>query len=203
MTDLSITVNGMKFDNPFVLGSGPPGTNGKVIARVVRPRLGRHGRARRSRSTRARSSTPRRATRKLRGRASEEVIGFENIELISDRPYAGLARRSPPAQEELPEQDPDRVDHGGVPQGGLAADRPRGPGDRRRRLRAEPVVPARPARAQDGHGDGREPRHRRGGRRLGEAGRDDPGVGEDDAERRQPDGAGRAPRCAAAPTASR
>ena len=31
--DLSITVNGMKFDNPFVLGSGPPGTNGKVIAR--------------------------------------------------------------------------------------------------------------------------------------------------------------------------
>ena len=30
-----------------------------------------------------------------------------------------------------------------------------------------------------------------------------PGVGEDDAERRQPDGAGRAPRCAAAPTASR
>ena len=33
MTDLSITVNGMTFDNPFVLGSGPPGTNGKVIAR--------------------------------------------------------------------------------------------------------------------------------------------------------------------------
>jgi len=28
VTDLSITVNGMKFDNPFVLGSGPPGTNG-------------------------------------------------------------------------------------------------------------------------------------------------------------------------------
>ena len=33
MTDLSITVNGMKFENPFLLGSGPPGTNGKVIAR--------------------------------------------------------------------------------------------------------------------------------------------------------------------------
>ena len=26
--DLSITVNGMVFENPFVLGSGPPGTNG-------------------------------------------------------------------------------------------------------------------------------------------------------------------------------
>jgi len=36
VTDLSITVNGMKFENPFVLGSGPPGTNGKVIARQGR-----------------------------------------------------------------------------------------------------------------------------------------------------------------------
>ena len=34
--DLSITVNGMKFPNPFVLGSGPPGTNGKVIATMSR-----------------------------------------------------------------------------------------------------------------------------------------------------------------------
>ncbi len=28
--DLSITVNGIKFPNPFLLGSGPPGTNGQV-----------------------------------------------------------------------------------------------------------------------------------------------------------------------------
>ena len=33
MADLSVTVNGMKFPNPFVLGSGPPGTNAKVINR--------------------------------------------------------------------------------------------------------------------------------------------------------------------------
>ena len=31
--DLSITVNGMRFENPFVLGSGPPGTNARVIAK--------------------------------------------------------------------------------------------------------------------------------------------------------------------------
>ena len=31
--DLSITVNGMKFPNPFLLGSGPPGTNARVIAK--------------------------------------------------------------------------------------------------------------------------------------------------------------------------
>ena len=30
---LKITVNGMNFDNPFLLGSGPPGTNAKVIAK--------------------------------------------------------------------------------------------------------------------------------------------------------------------------
>ena len=33
MADISVTVNGMKFPNPFVLGSGPPGTNAKVINR--------------------------------------------------------------------------------------------------------------------------------------------------------------------------
>ena len=31
--DLSIEVNGMQFENPFILGSGPPGTNGKVISK--------------------------------------------------------------------------------------------------------------------------------------------------------------------------
>ncbi len=31
---LAITVNGrIEFDNPFMLASGPPGTNGKVIAK--------------------------------------------------------------------------------------------------------------------------------------------------------------------------
>src|SRR4051794_3655538 len=31
--DLSVVVNGMVFENPFVLGSGPPGTNARVIAK--------------------------------------------------------------------------------------------------------------------------------------------------------------------------
>ena len=87
MTDLSITVNGMKFENPFVLGSGPPGTNGKVIARSYD--LGWGGMVCKTFSLDASkviNTAPRYA--KLRGRSSEEVIGFENIELISDRPYA-------------------------------------------------------------------------------------------------------------------
>jgi dihydroorotate dehydrogenase subfamily 1 len=86
VTDLSITVNGMKFDNPFVLGSGPPGTNGKVIARSFD--LGWGGMVAKTISLEAAkviNTAPRYA--KLRGRTSDEVIGFENIELISDRPY--------------------------------------------------------------------------------------------------------------------
>ena len=30
---LKTTVNGMEFENPFLLGSGPPGTNARVIAK--------------------------------------------------------------------------------------------------------------------------------------------------------------------------
>ena len=86
MADLSITVNGMKFDNPFVLGSGPPGTNGKVIARSYD--LGWGGMVCKTFSLDASkviNTAPRYA--KVRGRESDEVIGFQNIELISDRPY--------------------------------------------------------------------------------------------------------------------
>jgi len=85
--DLSITVNGMSFDNPFVLGSGPPGTNGKVIARSFE--LGWGGMVAKTfalDASKVINVAPRYA--KLRGRSSEEVIGFQNIELISDRPYA-------------------------------------------------------------------------------------------------------------------
>ena len=80
----------MTFPNPFVIGSGPPGTNYKTIAKAydagwggvvaktvsltdnpvnnVAPRYGQH-----------RFSTDDHAKR-------GETIGFTNIELISDRP---------------------------------------------------------------------------------------------------------------------
>lgn len=32
--DLSVTVNGLKLPNPFVIGSGPPGTNYAVMKRA-------------------------------------------------------------------------------------------------------------------------------------------------------------------------
>ena len=86
MPTLETTVNGLKMPNPFVIGSGPPGTNGNVIGKAfdegwgavicktisldaskvvnVQPRYGR-----------------------LRARDSQEIIGWENIELISDRSF--------------------------------------------------------------------------------------------------------------------
>src|SRR6476659_3280306 len=87
MPDLSVTVDGLKLPNPFVIGSGPPGTNANVIGKAfdegwgavicktvsldaskvvnVQPRYGR-----------------------LRAAESQEIIGWENIELISDRPFS-------------------------------------------------------------------------------------------------------------------
>ncbi len=86
MAHLGITVNGMKFPNPFVLGSGPPGTNAKVIKRSFE--LGWGGIVCKTISldnTQVHNTVPRYG--KLAARESGEVIGFQNIELISDRPF--------------------------------------------------------------------------------------------------------------------
>jgi dihydroorotate dehydrogenase subfamily 1 len=83
--DLSITVNGIKFPNPFLLGSGPPGTNARVIAKSFDAGWG--GAVAKTvslESAKVVNVVPRYG--KLRSRTSGEVIGFENIELISDRP---------------------------------------------------------------------------------------------------------------------
>jgi dihydroorotate dehydrogenase subfamily 1 len=83
--DLSITVNGMKFPNPFLLGSGPPGTNARVLAKSYDAGWG--GAVAKTislESAKVVNVVPRYG--KLRSRTTGEVIGFENIELISDRP---------------------------------------------------------------------------------------------------------------------
>ncbi len=84
---LKTVVNGIEFDNPFLLGSGPPGTNAKVIAKSFD--LGWGGVVCKTISLDASkviNTAPRYA--KLKAREDEKVvIGFENIELISDRPF--------------------------------------------------------------------------------------------------------------------
>lgn len=85
MATLVTTVDGLRYPNPFVIGSGPPSTNAKIIQKAydagwggvvaktvaltdtdvvnVQPRYG-----------------------KLRSK-SKDNVGFQNIELISDRPF--------------------------------------------------------------------------------------------------------------------
>jgi dihydropyrimidine dehydrogenase (NADP+) len=83
--DLSIIVNGIKFPNPFLLGSGPPGTNARVLAKAYDAGWG--GAVAKTvslESSKVVNVVPRYG--KLRSRENNEVIGFQNIELISDRP---------------------------------------------------------------------------------------------------------------------
>ncbi len=84
---LNITVNGMTFDNPFLLASGPPGTNARVIMKSYD--LGWGGNVCKTISLDASkviNTNPRYG--KLRDPDDrKKVIGFENIELISDRPF--------------------------------------------------------------------------------------------------------------------
>jgi dihydroorotate dehydrogenase subfamily 1 len=83
---LKTTVNGIDFENPFLPGSGPPGTNAKVIAKSYD--LGWGGMVCKTislDSSKVINTAPRYG--KYKSRENGEVIGFENIELISDRPF--------------------------------------------------------------------------------------------------------------------
>src|SRR6186713_2788161 len=103
MADLSTTVDGLKLPNPLIIASGPPGTNANVIGKAydegwgavicktvsldaskvvnVQPRYGR-----------------------LRSDA-DEIIGWENIELISDRPFETWIEEF----KQLKDKYPDRI----------------------------------------------------------------------------------------------
>jgi dihydroorotate dehydrogenase subfamily 1 len=86
MATLETTVNGLKFKNPFVIGSGPPGTNANVIRKAFDEGWG--GVVAKTISMDASKVTnvaPRYA--RMRAQNSKEVIGWQNIELISDRPF--------------------------------------------------------------------------------------------------------------------
>jgi len=85
MTDLSVHINGLDLPNPFIIGSGPPGTNAKVIGKAFDEGWG--GVVAKTVSldaSKIRNVAPRYS--RLREKASNEIYGWENIELISDRP---------------------------------------------------------------------------------------------------------------------
>lgn len=85
MPTLATTVDGLKLPNPFLIASGPPGTNFNVISRAFREGWG--GVVAKTVSLDASkvvNVSPRYG--KLHAADGREVVGWENIELISDRP---------------------------------------------------------------------------------------------------------------------
>src|SRR5580692_7329128 len=86
MPTLATTVDGLKLANPFIIGSGPPGTNMNVIAKAFKEGWGAViAKTISLDASKVINVTPRYA--KLMGKDSDEVVGWENIELISDRPF--------------------------------------------------------------------------------------------------------------------
>ncbi len=86
MADLSITVDGLRMPNPFVIGSGPPGTNANVIGRAFDEGWGAVvAKTISLDASKVINVAPRYA--RMRASSSREVLGWENIELISDRPF--------------------------------------------------------------------------------------------------------------------
>src|SRR3954470_6205512 len=87
MPTLETTVDGISLPNPFVIGSGPPGTNANVCGKafdegwgaVVIKTISLD-------ASKVVNVIPRYA--RMRAASSCEVIGWQNIELISDRPFA-------------------------------------------------------------------------------------------------------------------
>ncbi len=85
MPNLSVEVNGLKLPNPFVIASGPPGTNANVIAKAFDEGWGAVVcKTVCLEADKIINVAPRYA--RMRAQGGREVIGWENIELISDRP---------------------------------------------------------------------------------------------------------------------
>ncbi|MCL2330806.1 MAG: NAD-dependent dihydropyrimidine dehydrogenase subunit PreA [Phycisphaerae bacterium] len=104
MADLSVQVNGLRLPNPFMIGSGPPSTNAGVIAKAFDEGWG--GVVTKTcclRADRIINVSPRYA--RLRSADSADVYGWENIELISDRPFDTWLDEF----RQLKEQYPDRA----------------------------------------------------------------------------------------------
>ena len=103
MADLGIEINGIKFPNPFVIGSGPPSTNARVISRCFDEGWG--GVIAKTVSLNAdlvKNVTPRYA--KMKSEDGAEVLGWQNIELISDRSFEVMLAEFKQLKEEYPDR---------------------------------------------------------------------------------------------------
>src|SRR3954447_25054871 len=87
MSTLATTVNGLKLPNPFIIGSGPPGTNANVIGKALDEGWGAVvAKTISLDASKVINVAPRYA--RLKTERSKEIYGWQNIELISDRPFS-------------------------------------------------------------------------------------------------------------------
>ncbi len=102
MPTLATTVDGLKLPNPFVIGSGPPGTNLNVINKAFKEGWGAViAKTVSLDSSKVVNVTPRYA--KLYSEDRKEVIGWENIELISDRKFEIWLEEFKKIKDQFPE----------------------------------------------------------------------------------------------------
>src|SRR5436189_131801 len=88
MPSLKTTVNGVELPNPFVIGSGPPGTNANVIAKAFDEGWGAViAKTVSLDASKVVNVAPRYARMRVGPKATETIVGWQNIELISDRPF--------------------------------------------------------------------------------------------------------------------
>lgn len=102
MPSLTTHVDGLTLPNPFVIASGPPGTNLNVIQRAFREGWGAViAKTVSLDAGKVKNVSPRYA--KLYAADRREVIGWENIELISDRSFATWLEEFRRCKEAYPE----------------------------------------------------------------------------------------------------
>jgi dihydropyrimidine dehydrogenase (NADP+)/dihydropyrimidine dehydrogenase (NAD+) subunit PreA len=103
MPTLETTVNGLKLPNPFIIASGPPGTNGNVIGKAFDEGWGAVICKTISLDASKVSNVQPRYAR-LRANESREIIGWENIELISDRSFDTWVDELKQVKEKYPDR---------------------------------------------------------------------------------------------------
>jgi dihydroorotate dehydrogenase subfamily 1 len=103
MPTLATTVDGLDLPNPFITASGPPGTNLNVISKAFQEGWGAViAKTVSLDASKVINVAPRYA--KLFSNDKHEVIGWENIELISDRPLKIWLEEFKKCKDRFPDQ---------------------------------------------------------------------------------------------------
>ena len=150
MADLSVKFAGITSPNPFWLASGPPTNTGGQVMRAFDAGWG--GAVWKTIGEPIVNTSSRYGAIDLNG---VKMMGFNNIELISDRPIEVEFPRDLRSEETLSEQSGHRFADGRIQARILARDGAPRRRRRRRRARTEFRLPARHERAR--HGLGRRP----------------------------------------------